>query len=102
MEGIAIAWLKQASQKAVAEQLHLSWDEIHGIMERAVELLQRKIIFFVSLVNLHYAVRSLAPARLALRKALQLVPRCWLRLRSAANIHKTISLSTMIPPAKAC
>lgn len=37
MEGIAIAWLKQASQKAVAEQLHLSWDEIHGIMERAVE-----------------------------------------------------------------
>lgn len=37
MEGLAIAWLKQASQKAVAEQLHLSWDEIHGIMERAVE-----------------------------------------------------------------
>jgi len=37
LEGIAIAWLKQASQKAVAEQLHLSWDEIHGIMERAVE-----------------------------------------------------------------
>lgn len=37
MEGIAIAWLKQASQKAVAEQLNLSWDEIHGIMERSVE-----------------------------------------------------------------
>ena len=37
MEGLAIAWLKHASQKAVAEQLHLSWDEIHGIMERAVE-----------------------------------------------------------------
>jgi transposase len=37
MEGIAIAWLKHASQKAVAEQLHLSWDEVHGIMERAVE-----------------------------------------------------------------
>jgi transposase len=37
MEGLAIAWLKQASQKAVAEQLHLSWDEIHAIMERAVE-----------------------------------------------------------------
>jgi transposase len=37
MEGIAIAWLQHASQKAVAEQLHLSWDEIHGIMERAVE-----------------------------------------------------------------
>jgi transposase len=37
MEGIAIAWLRHASQKAVAEQLHLSWHEIHGIMERAVE-----------------------------------------------------------------
>jgi transposase len=37
MEGLAIAWLKHASQKAVAEQLHLSWDEVHGIMERAVE-----------------------------------------------------------------
>jgi transposase len=45
MEGIAIAWLKQASQKAVAEQLGLSWDEIHGIMERAVErgLARRKM-----------------------------------------------------------
>ena len=29
--------LKRASQKAVAEQLRLSWDEIHRIMERAVE-----------------------------------------------------------------
>ena len=37
MEGLAIAWLKHASQKAVAEQLHLSWDEMHGIMERAVK-----------------------------------------------------------------
>ena len=37
MEGLAIAWLKHASQKAVAEQLRLSWDEIPGIMERAVE-----------------------------------------------------------------
>lgn len=37
MEGLAIAWLRQASQKAVAEQLHLSWEEIHGILERAVE-----------------------------------------------------------------
>jgi len=36
-EGLAIAWLKHASQKAVGEQLRLSWDEIHGIMERAVE-----------------------------------------------------------------
>lgn len=36
-EALAIAWLKHASQKAVAEQLQLSWDEIHGIMERAVK-----------------------------------------------------------------
>ena len=35
-EALAIAWLKVASQKAVALQLKLSWDEIHGIMERAV------------------------------------------------------------------
>src|SRR6266404_337668 len=36
-EALAIAWLKHASQKAVAEQLRLSWDAIHGILERAVE-----------------------------------------------------------------
>ena len=36
-ESLAIAWLKAASQKAVADQLGLSWDEIHGIMERAVK-----------------------------------------------------------------
>jgi transposase len=42
-EGLAIAWLKAASQKAVAEQLGLSWDEIHGILERAVKRgLQRR------------------------------------------------------------
>ena len=35
-EALAISWLQQASQQAVAEQLGLSWDEIHGIMERAV------------------------------------------------------------------
>jgi len=35
-EALAIEWLKAASQKAVAELLKLSWDEIHGIMERAV------------------------------------------------------------------
>jgi transposase len=33
-EALAIAWLKAASQKAVGDQLGLSWDEIHGIMER--------------------------------------------------------------------
>ena len=36
-EALAISWLKQASQKAVAEQLQLSWDEIHLIQQRAVE-----------------------------------------------------------------
>jgi len=36
-ERLAIDWLKAASQKAVAERLALSWDEIHGIMERAVD-----------------------------------------------------------------
>jgi transposase len=35
-ERLAIDWLKVASQKAVGQQLNLSWDEIHGIMERAV------------------------------------------------------------------
>ena len=42
-EALALAWLKAASQKAVAQQLGLSWDEIHGIMERAVQRgLQRR------------------------------------------------------------
>src|SRR5256886_12762179 len=36
-EALAITWLKHASQKAVAEQLQLSWDEVHAIMERAVK-----------------------------------------------------------------
>jgi transposase len=36
-ERLAIDWLTAASQKAVGERLGLSWDEIHGIMERAVE-----------------------------------------------------------------
>lgn len=35
-ERLAIDWLGAASQSAVAERLGLSWDEIHGIMERAV------------------------------------------------------------------
>lgn len=35
-EGLAISWLKQASQQGVAELLALSWDEVHGILERAV------------------------------------------------------------------
>ena len=35
-ERLAIDWLKAASQQAVADQLGLTWDEVHGIMERAV------------------------------------------------------------------
>jgi transposase len=35
-ERLTIDWLQVASQKAVAERLGLSWDEVHGIMERAV------------------------------------------------------------------
>jgi transposase len=42
-EALAIEWLKQASQAAVAAQLKLSWDEIHTIQQRAVERgLQRR------------------------------------------------------------
>ena len=36
-EALAIVWLKAASQKAVGGLLGLSWDEMHGIMERAVQ-----------------------------------------------------------------
>jgi transposase len=36
-ERLAIDWLRAASQSAVAKHLGLSWDEIHGIMDRAVE-----------------------------------------------------------------
>ncbi len=36
-ERLTIDWLGATSQKAVAEHLKLSWDEIHGIMNRAVE-----------------------------------------------------------------
>ncbi len=33
-ERLAIDWLRAASQRAVAEHLGLTWDEVHGIMER--------------------------------------------------------------------
>jgi transposase len=36
-ERLAIDWMHAASQRAVAERLHLSWDEIHNIQERAVK-----------------------------------------------------------------
>jgi len=35
-ERLAIDWLQAASQQAVADRLGLSWDEVHGIMQRAV------------------------------------------------------------------
>lgn len=35
-ERLAIEWLRAASKKAVAGLLRLTWDEVHGIMERAV------------------------------------------------------------------
>lgn len=36
-ERLAIDWLKATSQKALGELLDLSWDEIHGVMQRAVQ-----------------------------------------------------------------
>ena len=44
-ERLAIDWLKEAAQSAVARQLEISWSEAHGIMTRAVErgLAQRKL-----------------------------------------------------------
>jgi hypothetical protein len=42
-ERLAIDWLSAASQQAVAVRLGLSWDEMHGIMQRAVQRgLQRR------------------------------------------------------------
>jgi transposase len=43
-EAVAIDWLREASQEAVARRMRLTWEEIHGIMERAVKrgLLRRK------------------------------------------------------------
>jgi transposase len=36
-ERLVIDWLHAASQSAVAERMGLSWDEVHGIMDRAVQ-----------------------------------------------------------------
>lgn len=36
-ERLVIDWLQAASQQAVAERMGLSWDEVHGVMERAVK-----------------------------------------------------------------
>ena len=35
-EALVIFWLRQASTKAVAQALHLSWNAVDGIMQRAV------------------------------------------------------------------
>jgi transposase len=35
-EGLIIDWLKEASISAVARQLRLTWDEVDGVMQRAV------------------------------------------------------------------
>ena len=35
-ERLVIDWLKGAAQSCVAERLGLSWDEVHGVMKRAV------------------------------------------------------------------
>lgn len=35
-EALAIDWLRETSQSAVARRLKLTWSEVHGIMERAV------------------------------------------------------------------
>jgi transposase len=36
-ERLVMDWLLAASQQAVAQRLDLSWDEVHGIMDRAVK-----------------------------------------------------------------
>jgi transposase len=36
-ERLVIDWLLAASQSAVAQRMELSWDEVHGIMDRAVK-----------------------------------------------------------------
>jgi transposase len=45
MECLAIDWLQEASISAVARRMHLSWDEIDGIKQRAVRrgLARRKL-----------------------------------------------------------
>jgi transposase len=36
-ERLVVDWLLAASQSAVAERMGLTWDEVHGIMDRAVQ-----------------------------------------------------------------
>lgn len=46
MEALAIDWLHETSISAVARRLRLTWDEIDGIMKRAVRrgILRRKLV----------------------------------------------------------
>jgi len=45
MEALVIAWLREASILAVARQLDLTWDQVDGVMQRAVRrgLARRKL-----------------------------------------------------------
>ena len=36
-EALVIDWLREANTAAVAQQMGLSWDEVDGIMQRAVQ-----------------------------------------------------------------
>lgn len=36
-EALVIDWLQEATTAAVAHQMELSWDEVHGIIQRAVQ-----------------------------------------------------------------
>ncbi|MFZ4795145.1 MAG: helix-turn-helix domain-containing protein, partial [Blastocatellia bacterium] len=36
-EALTISWLKVATVKAVSDQMKITWDEVLGIMERAVK-----------------------------------------------------------------
>ena len=60
-EALAIDWMKEASISAVAERLRLSWDELAGIQERAVQrgLARRKleVIRFIGVDETSYQKR---------------------------------------------
>ena len=75
-EALAISWLKEASQQGIAELLALSWDEIHGILERAVQ-------------------RGLE------RRAAEPIP-TWASTRRASASAIAISPSSTISTARAC
>ena len=52
-EAIAIDWLREANVNAVSRRLGLSWDEVDGIMQRAVKRgLARRTVKSVTLIYL--------------------------------------------------